>query len=116
MGRNRAVSSGEALALSRSVHISITGSEGLRTDQVRTYAEYRVFAALAPFGRHIRTASVHLGPGEDEEVTCAIDVDLGDAERIRCVGRESHVIGAIDRAADRARRVLERLAKQEVSS
>ena len=100
------------------MHIAITGPEGLTTDQVRGYAEYRVFASLARFGRAIRTASVHLEPraGAGSRVTCSIDVDLGGVEPIRCHSTEAHVIGAIDAAADRARRALERREKEQAVS
>ena len=99
------------------MHISITGSEGLTTDQVRVYAEYRVFAALARFGRSIREASVSLVVlAGDREVSCAIDVDLGEGDIVRCGSTDPHVIGAFDRAAERTRRTLERRAKQEVPS
>jgi ribosome-associated translation inhibitor RaiA len=99
------------------MHISITGSEGLTTDQVRAYAEYRVFAALARFGRSIREASVTLVLlAGDRGVSCTIDVDLGDGDVVHCSSTDPHVIGAIDRAAERARRMLERRARQEVPS
>lgn len=101
------------------MHISITATAGLATDQIRAYAEYRVFAALARFGRLIRTASVNLEParaGENDGVRCAIVVDLnaGETVRSRCTVR--HVIDAIDQAAGRAQRALERRAKQEIPS
>jgi ribosome-associated translation inhibitor RaiA len=97
------------------MRISVTGSAGLTTDQIRTYAEYRVFAALARFGRSIRAASVILLGGPGGGVKCIVGVEI-DGEHVQCTSTEPHVIGAIDRAADEARRTLDRRARQELSS
>lgn len=98
------------------MRISITGTAGLARDQIRAYAEYRVFAALARFGRLIRTVSVNLEPErpwENDRVRCAIVVDLNAGEPVRSRWTARHVIDSIDQAAGRARRALERRAKQE---
>jgi hypothetical protein len=97
------------------MRISVIGSDGLTTEQVRAYAEYRVFAALARFGRSIRAASVILQRVPNGAVRCIVGIEIDD-ESVQCTSTEPHVIGAIDRAADDVRRALSLRARQEVSS
>jgi ribosome-associated translation inhibitor RaiA len=100
------------------MRIYIREPAGVATDQMRAYAEYRVFAALARFGRVVRSATVSLEQetGANGPSTCLIDVDLGTEPALRCQSTEGHVADAIDRAADRARRALERRMRQAISS
>jgi hypothetical protein len=93
------------------MRIHVSAPTGLATPQMRAYAEYRVFASLARFGEHVRSATVTLNPaaaGADRGVICLVDIDVGGGSPLRCRSAEPHAADAIDRAADRSRRALER--------
>ena len=85
------------------MRIEVVGDETI-SQQARTYAEYRVFAALTPFsdkvGRvRVLLRRVKLGSG-CEGIACTVTAALGsDAFRIRTTG--SHAYAAINRAVER---------------
>ena len=91
------------------MQISVTGPPELASDQVRTYAEYRVFAALARFGRLVERAAITFereGRPENTRVVCLIDVETRDGRRLHSRGSASHATEAVDWAAERVRRAL----------
>jgi ribosome-associated translation inhibitor RaiA len=77
--------------------------------QARTYAEYRVFAALTQSGkgdqvRHVRVLLRPVRSGSNcDEIACTLTVTLAgsDSLRIRTMGR--HAYAAINRAVERLR-------------
>ena len=90
------------------MRIEVVG-EGTISQQARTYAEYRVFAALAQFSEadkiqrvRVLLRSVKLGSG-CEGIVCTVTVKLvGSATcRIRTTG--THAYAAINRAVERIR-------------
>jgi len=90
------------------MRIEVVG-EGTISQQARTYAEYRVFAALTQFSEADRVQRVRvllrqakLGSGCDG-IVCTVTVKLvGSATcRIRTTG--SHAYAAINRAVERIR-------------
>ena len=99
------------------MHIRVSDPAGLVTDQMRAYAEFRVFAALARFGRTVRQATVSLGPATsgDPGVVCLVEVDLGPDGLVRFRARDLHAAPAVEHAADLARSALERRAGPVVS-
>jgi hypothetical protein len=100
------------------MRIHIRAPAGLATAQMRAYAEYRVFASLARFGADVRGAIVTLDsalPDDRGAVTCLVDVDLGGPRTLRFRSTEPHAADAIDRAAERVRRALERRSRQAVT-
>lgn len=99
------------------MQISITGPAELTTDQVRAYAEYRVFAALSRFGRLIDRATVTIdreARTEKASVVCVIKIATRDTRVVRCRGSAPHATEAVDCAADRARRALQLRTRDEV--
>ena len=90
------------------MRIEVVG-EGTISQQARTYAEYRVFAALTQFSeadkvRRVRVLlrPVKLGSG-CEGIACTVTVALegSDSFRIRTTG--PHAYAAINRAVERIR-------------
>jgi ribosome-associated translation inhibitor RaiA len=90
------------------MRIEVIGNDPI-SPQARTYAEYRVFAALTQFAeaakvRHVRillrAANVR---SECEDVACTVTVGLegGNSLRIRTTG--PHAYAAINRAVERIR-------------
>jgi ribosome-associated translation inhibitor RaiA len=90
------------------MRIEVIG-EGTISHQARTYAEYRVFAALTQFSeadqvQHVRVLlrPVKLRNG-CEAIACTVTVALegSDSFRIRTIG--PHAYAAINRAVERIR-------------
>ena len=85
------------------MRIEVIGDDAI-SQQARTYAEYRVFAALTPFSDKIRRVRVLLRRaklgGGCEGIACTVTVALGsDSFRIRTTG--AHAYAAINRAVER---------------
>ena len=89
------------------MRIHVSGEDTI-SPQARTYAEYRVFAALsqiADSGR-IREARVVLRRARHhrcEGVSCAISVAMEDADALRIRTTGSHAYAAINSAVERLR-------------
>jgi hypothetical protein len=92
------------------MRIHVLAEDGISL-QARTYAEYRLFAALSQLVaiEHVRDASVVLRRVGDERgcdsVECSVAVSLDGSRvwRIRTTG--DHAYAAINRAVDRLRTV-----------
>jgi ribosome-associated translation inhibitor RaiA len=90
------------------VRIEVVG-EGTISQQARTYAEYRMFAALTRFSEadKIRRVRVLLRPpkrGSDcESVVCTVTVALEGSKSLRIRTKAPHAYAAITRAVDRLR-------------
>jgi hypothetical protein len=88
--------------------IDIVGDESI-DHQTRTYAEYRLFAALAPSidMRQFRRASLVLrrtnGLRQRERILCAVAVELDDGSVTRFKAAGDHPYQAINRAVERVR-------------
>lgn len=90
------------------MRIQIVG-DGSVSRQARTYAEYRLFAALSQVvdTRRVRSASLVLRRAKSsrrcEAVVCTVTVELnsGDVTRLRTVG--DHPYAAINEAVERLR-------------
>lgn len=90
------------------MRIEVIGEDPI-TPQTRTYAEYRVFAALMQFAdaEKVRRVRVLLRPvnsgRECEDIACTVTVALegSDSLRIRTTG--PHAYAAINRAVERIR-------------
>ncbi len=88
------------------IQISVVGRAPNLTEQVRAYAEYRLFSRIAPWGRWITSVELAvLAQDDSPEVTC--DVVLTSGERtVRARATRRHPVGAIDAAVDEmARRI-----------
>jgi ribosome-associated translation inhibitor RaiA len=73
--------------------------------QARTYAEYKVFAALAQHTQHVRGARVVLRQdkrnGTSESVACAVTVALVPSGSVRTSACGPHAYAAINRTVER---------------
>lgn len=88
------------------IQISVVGQASNLTEQVRAYAEYRLFSRISPWGRWITSVELAVQAADDSpEVTC--DVVLMSGERtVRARARRRHPVAAIDAAVDEmARRI-----------
>lgn len=72
-------------------------------EQTRAYAEFKVFSALARFGREIDAVTVVLTPPPSHpgSVTCDVSVAFSGGGRLRVRARGGHAYEAINRAVDR---------------
>lgn len=94
----------------RSMQIHVAGVSPLFTQQVRAYAEYKVFSRLAPFARYVELVQVVVTEGADAEggTICVVTADLGDAGCVRTRVRRPRATGAIDIAAENVARAAAR--------
>jgi ribosome-associated translation inhibitor RaiA len=91
------------------MQIHVAGVTPVLTDQVRAYAEYRVFSRLSPLARGVDVVQVIVQESDDDGgAICAISADLGEAGCVRARVRRPHPIGAIDAAADHLARIARR--------
>jgi hypothetical protein len=82
--------------------------------QTQAYAEYRVFATLAPLGNMVRHVTVTIAPADPSgahpvtgaRVVCTVSVVTGPGHRAEIRTKGRHPYEAIDRAAARIRKVL----------
>jgi len=88
------------------MRIEVVGLDTIN-QQARTYAEYRVFAALTQFAEKVRRARVVLRPLDGgrgcDSVACSVTVDLEGADSIRIRATGPHAYAAINRAVERIR-------------
>jgi hypothetical protein len=90
------------------MHIEIDGDESI-SRQARAYAEYRLFAALAPLvgARGLENVSLVLRRAKDwrrgDRVVCAVAVEARDGVVARFEAAGTHPYEAINRAVDRVR-------------
>jgi ribosome-associated translation inhibitor RaiA len=100
------------------MRIEITGDDSI-SRQARTYAEYRLFAALSEVvdTRRVRSASLALRSARSnrhcDAVLCTVTIELngGDVSRLRASG--GHPYAAINRAVERLR-LRSRLMRHDV--
>ena len=90
------------------MRIEVIGDESI-TPQARTYAEYRLFAALSQvFGAHrVTSASLMLRRAKSRRhcdgVVCTVNVELNGGEIARLRASGDHPNAAINRAVERLR-------------
>jgi len=89
------------------MRIQVTGEDGIGP-QARTYAEYRLFAALTQctHTKRFRHAQVVLGHAKQrglDAVTCTVTVALDGTDTLRVRTAGDHPYAAINRAVDRIR-------------
>ena len=90
--------------------IHVVADHNAIRSQARTYAEYRVFAALTRHDLKFRRARVLLRATEDrgscDSATCAVSVSLEPSGSVRVRVTGPHVFAAINRAVERLGNVL----------
>jgi ribosome-associated translation inhibitor RaiA len=96
------------------MRIEVIGEDESSNAQVRTYAEYRVFATLVRHASRVRGARVVLRRGERngtcETVVCAVTVALDPSGSLRTRSRGQHAYAAINRAVERIGDLMRRRA------
>ena len=85
------------------MRIRVSGLSAAVEGDKRAYAEYRFFAAIAPYEAQVRTVDVVVSAaaGTTRRFLCTVSVDLGPSGRVETQARALHPTAAIDRAADR---------------
>jgi ribosome-associated translation inhibitor RaiA len=100
--------------------ITVVSEDDAINAQARTYAEYRVFAALARHTRNVRRVRVVLrqvGAGEAcDTIACAITVTLEPSGVLKIRATGPHAYAAINRAVERLGQALGRRVEQRLSS
>ena len=96
------------------MRIEVIGEDDPNNTQARTYAEYKVFAALAHHAQRVRSAQVVLQrdhrSGRCDSVACAVTVVMEDSGLVRTHARGPHAYAAINRTADRLGDLMRRAA------
>jgi ribosome-associated translation inhibitor RaiA len=99
------------------IHVASDNAIG---SQARTYAEYRVFAALTRHAQQFERARVLLRPVHDDgtraAATCSVSVTLDRSRALRVRATGPHVYAAINRAIDRLDGVLDQRVGERRSS
>lgn len=91
------------------MQIDIVADESIDR-QTRIYAEYRLFAALAPsidlrqFSRAQLVLRRAIGPGDGKRIECTVDVELNDGAVTRFSAAGCHPYQAVNRVIERVRR------------
>ena len=123
MAKNEAVqphavgaADGVPLAIVRVMRIRVSGADTPVNDEKRAYAEYRFFAAIAPYEARIRAIDVVVRRDRtgSRPFLCTVSVDLPGRGHVKTQARAVHAIAAIDRAADRTAWLVGRRAGQGV--
>jgi ribosome-associated translation inhibitor RaiA len=96
------------------MHIEVIGEDESSNAQARSYAEYRVFAALARHAQRVRRARVVLRwvarDGTNDTVVCVVTVTLKPSGFVRTRAQGQHAYAAINRAAERIGELMRRRA------
>jgi len=100
------------------MRIEVIGDDSSSNTQARTYAEYRVFAALARHTARVRGARVVLRRNDVrrkcEEVVCTVTLALAPSGSARTRAGGQHAYAAINRAVQRIGDLMHRRAAQSV--
>ncbi|MCC7418545.1 MAG: hypothetical protein IT176_15525 [Acidobacteria bacterium] len=94
-------------------------SDESTTLQVRAYAEFRFFTALARHAGLIRRVEIACQPGRQppaDAASCDAHVVLESAAMVRARARHRHVCGAIDSAAAQIAHLMRQPVAQTPSS
>ena len=100
------------------MRIPLTGKDVIITDQLQTYAEYRLFTSIARYQALICEVNVTLehNRGNLGRFLCVVTVDLGPGEQIKIRAYGAYPNAAIDRAADRTSLRLSHRSSHQISS
>lgn len=117
---SRATEVAAAPSFEATMRIEVIGDDESSNAQVRTYAEYRVFAALARHTQRVRGVRIVLRR-DDRNATghtavCAVTVALEPSGSVRTRACDRHAYAAIDRAVERIGDLMRRRVAQHVSS
>jgi ribosome-associated translation inhibitor RaiA len=101
------------------MRVQVLGDDTI-SSQARTYAQYRVFAALAHGAENLRCATVVLWSLDRsdacEAVSCTVSVDVEGGGSFRIRARGAHAYAAINRAVERLRSLIGPTAAAKLAS
>jgi hypothetical protein len=83
------------------------------SQQILTYAEYRLFAVLARYAG-VSGAQVVLQDDADRGVQCSVTIDFDQTPPVRARVTGQHAAGTIDRAAERVVELMRRRFQPEI--
>jgi ribosome-associated translation inhibitor RaiA len=96
------------------MRIDVIGEDESSNAQARTYAEYKVFAALAQHTQHVRGARVALRRDKRnvtcDTVSCTVTVALVPSGSVRIRACGPHAFAAINRTVERLGDLMRRRA------
>ena len=96
------------------MRIEVIGKDESSNPQARTYAEYKVFAALVRHTQRVRSARVVLRrdgrAGRCNSVACAVTVALEPRGSLRARGCGPHAYAAVNRTVERLGSMMRRRA------
>lgn len=96
------------------MRIEVIGEDESSNAQARTYAEYKVFAALVRHTPRVRAARVVLRRdgrrGRCNSVACAVTVTLEPSGSVSARGSGPHAYAAVNRTAERLGNMMRRQA------
>ena len=96
------------------MRIKVIADDESGNAEARTYAEYKVFAALVRHTPQVRGARVVLRrDGRDptsKGVACAVTVALEPSGSVRAQGRGPHACAAVNRTVERLGNIMRRRA------
>jgi ribosome-associated translation inhibitor RaiA len=95
------------------MQISVVGPPSLSAEQIRAYAEYKLFSRLVTLARDITDVhAVITAHHAEPDATCTVAVDLRGAGCVRTRVRRHGAVAAVDAAAETiARAAVRRLAR-----
>jgi ribosome-associated translation inhibitor RaiA len=101
------------------MRVEVVDGEGL-TEQARAYAEYRLFATLARFGRAVVGVRVTINRREHRDhahrFACSVSVQLDPSGSAIISAQGPHPHRAIDRAAGRIGQLVDKRIGRRLSS
>lgn len=100
------------------MRIMLTGKDVAVTEQLRAYAEYRMFTSIARYEPLVRAVNVTLRRHTDHQdrFLCLVSLDLSPSGQITTRASAPHPNVAIDRVADRVASLLGQRVPRHVSS
>ena len=100
-------------ALGAAIRVSVVGPASLSSEQIRSYAEYRMFSSLVVLAPDVQQVDMVVTAARDgSDAVCRITVDLGAAGRVRARVRRPGAVRAIDAAAEAVTRAATRRASR----
>lgn len=96
------------------MRVEVVGEDDSSNAQARTYAEYKVFAALTRHAQQVRSARVELRRDERRgtcnSVACAVTVTLEPSGSVRARGLGPHAYAAVNQTVERLGNMMRRRA------
>ena len=110
--------SGPGIRFMKPIRIEVVGKDESSNPQARTYAKYRLVAALARYRQRVRGGRIVLRRGKRngtcDTVVCAAIVALEPSGTVRAYARERHAYAAINRAVEHIGDLMRRRSERSL--